>query len=204
MSYTKVGISNLALGYIGVSQTISALDEGSNEARACDQYFDQVRDELLEEYQWSFATVYDTLALVSEFDDDTDPEANDWGYSFRLPTDCIRVLRILTPNGDTEPNPYPFEIGHDDQGMLLYCDLEEVSIKYIKRVEDPNLYRPKFAKALAWALAAEICFPLSISEPLRQRALEQARVWAGKAASSAMNERQARPEPDSQFTRARD
>lgn len=204
MAYSKVGISNLALGYVGCSQTIAALDEDSQEARACNTYFDQVRDELLRAYEWSFATRYATLAQVTEFEEDEDPEINDWGYAFRVPNDCLRVLRILTPNGDAEPNPYPFDLGGDDSGLLLYCDLDDVEIKYISRIENPARYAPDFAKALAWALAAEICFPLSIQENLRTRALDQARTWAGKAASTAMQERQARPAPDSQFIRARD
>lgn len=204
MATSVVRICNLALGYVGISTGITSLDEESAEARACDTYYEQVRDDLLRDYLWPFATKYATLALVSEFDIETDPEANDWGYAFRLPTDCIRVHRILTPSGDAEATPYPFDLGHDSQGRLLFCDLEEASIRYTERITDPNLFSSDFAKALAWSLAAEISFPLSINEQLRQRALDQARMWASKAASSALNERQARSEPDSQFIRARD
>lgn len=203
MSYSKVGIANLALGYIGCGQTIAALDERSQEASICNRYYDQVRDELLRNYEWPFATRYAALAQVAKFEDDADPEINDWGYSFRIPNECLRVLRILTPNGDAEPNPQPFDLGSDDSGLLLYCDLDAVEIKYINRVDNPARYAPDFAKALAWALAAEICFPLSVQENLRIRALEQSRIWAGKAASSAMQERQARPAPESQFILAR-
>ena len=85
---SKVDICNLALTHVRLGATISSLEEDSQEAIVCNQFFDIARREVLRGYKWPFATVFGKLGLVEE--DPTD----EWRYSYRYPVDCIKVIRI--------------------------------------------------------------------------------------------------------------
>jgi hypothetical protein len=59
-----VSICNLALSNLG-KDNISALTDEGAEARACNQFYDHVRDTLLQVYPWSFAGKTASLAEVT-------------------------------------------------------------------------------------------------------------------------------------------
>lgn len=201
--YSEVQIANWAISYCGISQTITSLTEASPEAKACNLHYGITRDIVLESFPWGFATKYTTLQLVQEFVDG-DEEANDWLFSYRRPTDCIAIRRIVTANGLAETTPVPYAEMQDDQGILVLTSVEAPAIEYTARFEDPQFFSPTFAKALSWALAAEIAFPLSVSENVRQRALEMAQKIITAAKMAALNERRVGPSPDSSFIQARE
>lgn len=135
---TKVEIANLALSHIGNTKPISTFSELSEEARKCSQWFDVAFKELLEE-RFSFATKTATLSLVEE-------EPNDeWGYSYRKPTDCMAIIGISSSivggsqlfNPDLQSpffleNQIPLEESSDDSGGLIYTNVESAQLKYIR------------------------------------------------------------------------
>jgi len=176
-----VEICNMALGHVGVAREISALDEGSTEADQCARYYEQCRDWLLARYDWDFARQYQALALVA-----TEPNA-DWGYAYRYPTDCLKLIRLVS--GNRKPERIPWRLGHDSQGLLIYTDTEDAVALYVARVENTERFSPAFVEALAWRLATQIAIPLSRSREERDYAVRRfEELELPEAAAESANE----------------
>ena len=197
MAFSEVQIANMALSRIGAGQRISALDEASQEARACDVHFEPMRNVVLEAFPWGFANRYASLGLVEE-----DPNA-DWDYSYRWPVKCLKPLRIVS-GVRPDPDPPPFSIGHDSSGRLIFTNEETATLFYTEEVTDPQWWSASFASALAWRLASEIAFELEASRHLRDSALEMYRQALVEAEVNDLHGEQPDPLPDSSAVRARD
>ena len=203
MAMTDVQISNMALGHIGVQQQIASLStEHSTESNKCSLYYTQAVESVLADYPWPFATKYATLGLVTDNSALSTPY--DWLYEYRYPSDCLFVRRIVTVLGRKDPNPPPFRIGQDDQGLLVYTDQEDAVIEYTRRVTDTNLFPPTFAEAVSWRLAAFIAPGLSRLKDMVRLAMLTYLGILSKAETQAGNEQQQQDQIESEFIRARD
>ena len=202
MAITAVQLANMAIGHVGSSQLIDLLTEKTTEAQQCNLYFDQAVETTLEDFNWPLATKYGALALVTDNSAVTTPY--DWVYGYRYPTDCIHVRRIVTALGRIDPNPPPWHPGIDDQGRLIWTDVEDAIIEYTKRVIDVNLFSPLFVDVVAWRLAAYIAPALSKTPTMRATCLAIYEAMMGKATVQAGNEQQQSEEPQSEFMRARE
>ncbi len=153
-----VSICNLALGWLG-AKLIASLDDESTEARLCKANWDLVRDAVFEAKAWTFATKRFVLA--------PDAVAPEWGWakSFPLPASVVRVLRCDDASGDGR-------LSWAREGAAIVADeVEALYLVAIVRVEDPALWSPAFANAVATRLAAELAVPLSENRSL------QADLW---------------------------
>lgn len=202
MALTDVQICNLALGHIGHTKFISALTDRTNEAQVLNTFYEPARDVVLEDYPWPFATKYETLGLVTDFTDETDP--HDWDYAYRYPSDCVYARRIVTSNGRSEPKPAPFKVGSDEDGRLIYTNEEDAILEYTRLVDDPSLYPSKFAMALSWYLASLIAPGLAKSDKKAGACAQMYHIVKTMAEAGAGNEQHAVPEPESEFIRARE
>ncbi|HEY2851133.1 MAG TPA: hypothetical protein VGI97_14740 [Gemmatimonadaceae bacterium] len=139
----QIAICNMALTHLAVGKRIASLTEKSAEARACSNFYDQTKDEVLRDFAWPFATKTVTLALVEQ------QPTFEWGYAYRVPIDCLAARRILNgnisvapfPNSFSAAGPYatpaarimtaqtriPYRLMADDSGELIYCDLAPVA-----------------------------------------------------------------------------
>ena len=202
MPFTEVQIANMALGRVGIQQTISSLSSASSESRQCNLFYEPARDAVLRDFPWPFARQYVSLALVSEFAS-TDDAVSHWAFAYRVPADCITCRRIVSPLGRNSSSPISFELGHDVGGLLIYCDLAEPVLEYTARFTDPAFFAADFAMALSWRLAVEIAMPLAVSAGLRQSAESEYRIAISRAQATALNEAQRDPDPESEFIRVR-
>lgn len=203
MAMTRVQMANMALGHVGTSQLIENLEtELTVEATQCNLYFDQAVETTLEDFPWPLATKYGTPGLVTDNTDVTTPY--DWLYAYRYPNDCLFVRRIVTTLGRKDTNPPPFRIGLDDQGKLIWTDVEDVVIEYTKRVTDVNLFSPLFVDAVSWRLAAYIAPALSRIPKQDQTMMAVYLAMLGKAKVQAGNEQQQQDQVESEFLRARE
>lgn len=184
-------IANMALMRIGSGQIIQSFTDGSAEAQQLSVWYFANRDAVLTDWPWPFASKYTALTQVSTTGIPPNPE---WLYSYRYPADCLSVRRIVNgaivtnsattvpattvPNttaysslaftrADGNPLPYPFEIGSDTIGRLVYTDAPTAWIKYTYDVQDATLYSPDFADLLAWRVALDL-YALSRSDHDRQ------------------------------------
>jgi hypothetical protein len=195
-------ICNLALSHLGVGKEIANLDtEQSQEASACRRFYETARDACLRDFSWPFAMRYDELALVEE-----DPN-DEWLFSYRYPTNCMRILKILSgTRNDTRQTRVPYEIAQDDQGRLLFTDQENAEIRYIYKETDPDKYTPDFILALSYRLAYYIAPRLTAGDPFSRgpASLEAYQIELSRAAANAVNEGQVEEEVNSELQRARE
>lgn len=197
MGTTVVKICNTALGYAGVSEQIQAITDASTSAEQCSLYYDDVVQLVFEAAFWPELTAYATLALVEE-----EPN-NDWGYAYRWPADCLVVRRIVTGMGRQDPDPPDFRVGSDDQGRLLFCDLDEVTIEHTANRTDPARFSAHMADAIAWRLASVLAITLSKIEGREKYCASRANVALSQAVARSLNQQQRPRELDAEHIRAR-
>ena len=149
-----VDICNGALNQLGAS-TILTLTEDSKNARLCNARYTQVRDSVFRSHPWNCLQKRVQLAA--------DSDAPAWGFTkqYTLPADCLRVLTILDYDAD-----YKIE------GRKILTDNSTMKILYISRVEDPNEYDELLRETLSAALAADIAYAITSSNPTASNMFE--------------------------------
>lgn len=200
MATAKLGIWNMALSHLGQGKEVQDEDENSAAAGACRRFYDQVVDEALGDFRWSFNRKFATLALI-----EADP-TDEWAYAYRVPSDCLTVRRILSGiRNDTNATAIPFIIGQDDSGRLLYTDMENAQVEYGVRLDGTSRFPADFARALSFLLAVYIAPRVTAGDPfgLRKDAMSLYENAIGKAMSHDANQGRADQAPDSEFISVR-
>ena len=134
---SEIDIINRALSKIG-DQRITARTDNVNRARIMDGLYEGVRDELLRECPWNFATRRTSLSASG-----TAPEYQ-WGTAFPVPADILYM--VSTENNSA----YRLE-GNE----ILSNQENSLKITYVRRVTDPTEFDTGFAELLAVKLAYE-------------------------------------------------
>jgi hypothetical protein len=142
-----VDICNGALNQLGAT-TILTLTEDSKNARLCNARYTQIRDSVFRSHPWN--CLQKRLQLAA------DSDAPAWGFTkqYTLPADCLRVLTILDYDAD-----YKIE------GRKILTDNSTMKILYISRIEDPNEYDELLRETLSAAIAADIAYAVTSSNP---------------------------------------
>lgn len=135
----SVTICNFALTMLGMPCVASFEDEGDNNARMLKQFYPVLRDRVLRDHTWSFATRYCQLTAIEE-----SPLDPCFEYACPLPEDCIRVVKMTDDSSFRRC------------GNLIFCNSPDPQIEYISRVVDPNEFDPNFIEALQYCIAAEL------------------------------------------------
>lgn len=152
---SQVDICNRALTLLGAN-LITSMTQGIEEARRCNANYTTALEELLEEFNWPWATFPGTLSPLSSTPDFS------WGYQYQLPTSpkFIRRIKVM----DAGENDIDFEI----QGDKLLCNEDEaVCLEYIGYVDNPLIMPPKVREALAYKIASILAYPLTKSRTLQ-------------------------------------
>lgn len=145
-----VEIANLALAMVGDERVTSMETDTSKEARLCNEFIGQVRDECLVHHPWNFAKRRVGLPAL------TIAPAFEWTYQYQVPSDCLRVLSI---DGDDPHEPW------EREGNLVLCNLlAPLNIQYIMRHTDTGQWAPLFVRLAAATLAERLVIPLSASK----------------------------------------
>lgn len=192
----------MALSHLGVGYEIQNIEtEQSQEATACRRYYDIALQTTLTDYPWPFAIVTSALALIEE-----DPN-EEWGYSYRYPSDCLHALRMLSGyRNDTHDSKVPFKISKDSAGKIIYSDIENAELEYTSLVEDPQFYPSDFELALSYKIAFLIAPRITAGDPfgLRAEASRQYDIAVSNAKRNASNEEQPDILPDSSLIKGRE
>jgi len=197
MATSAVAICNLALSRIGNGQAITALTEASAAAVQLNAIYEATRDYVLRAFPWGFAKRIVPLALVAE------NPSTDWLYSYRVPSDCLRVRRIVNPSGRGPLPPVPFDVASDDQGLLVLTDLENPTIEYTTRITSEGLFTSDFVSVFAWRLVIDSAVALSVDPRFSDRAVVNYAGEISEAKKNVRKERQDDPPPESEFITAR-
>ncbi|MFQ6256118.1 hypothetical protein ACLMPK_01215 [Yersinia enterocolitica] len=197
---SEIEICNIALSRIGNSRTINGLNEQSKEAAVCSLHYEPCRDSVLSDFPWNFAMKRVALA-------DLGNPPPDWMFSYRYPTDCMRIIEIMVPGIRFPTNAmrptYEVASDADGTGKLLLTNQNDAWLRYVGRVTDVNMFDAIFRDALSWRIAAEIAMPLAASGDLGNKAFQMYNNTILSAGSRSMNESQEPVLPDSEFTMAR-
>lgn len=139
---SPLDICNSALIKLGARQ-ITALTQDIKEARLCNTRYPFIRDMVLENGNWNFATKRAELAQLV-----TSPV---WGfdYAFQIPADCLSIIDIEHP-----------EIEWQEEGDTIVSNSSTMKIKYIRKEDNVSLFTPMFVEGLALALAWDLSYPI--------------------------------------------
>jgi len=196
--YAQVDIYNLALGNIGSSDVVASLEERSKQANVCNRFYDLARDSMLADFDWPFATRYETLALVADV-------APGWAYAYEYPSDCLRLLsasnRAYWPAGDVTLNRYQVAAGAS--GQIILSGNAGATAAYVSRVEEPGRMPTLFVEALGWKLASMIAMPLTNTRTVAETAAALYQQAVQAAWSAALNESDPRVEMQSEYVTVR-
>lgn len=157
----NVAVVNRALIRIG-AQTIANLDtEQSREAEAARVIFEPELRATLRDFPWAFATAYNSAPTLAGGSDAT-PINDDWQYSYRYPTDCVFVRRIVSETRRAfDPDPEKFRVGNDATGLVFFANRKDPTIEYTARIpcvvgRSDDLFKDAFAWRLAACLAPSL------------------------------------------------
>lgn len=138
---------------------IASLTDGTKNANVANDLYSIVRDDLLRSHPWNFATKRVKLARSS-----TTP-AFEFDYAYVLPADWMRTVSVHDNDGGTG-TVFHREEETNGQGTIL-ASVEDLYLRYVARIEDPNRMAADFRKALITSLARDIALPIANSNTLR-------------------------------------
>ena len=134
----SVTICNLALNMLGIP-AIMNFDEQNNNSKLCKRFFPVLRDRVLRDHSWSFASNFVKLPMLAGKPDD--PR---YQYHYLLPGDCIRITRVFP------------DLPYRKISGKIYSNSSSVTLEYTARITDPEQFDPTFVEALQYLIAAEI------------------------------------------------
>lgn len=185
-----VGICNRALQKLGAKR-ITAINQDSVNARACNVAYEPVRDAELEDHDWNFAIVQASLA--------EDSDEPDWGraHAYSLPSDFIR----LSPDfAEDNLNSKDWQI---QNGKIYTDDSSPLYIRYVKRVTDPNEMTSLFREAISAKMAMEMCEELSQSNAKKESLKADYDMVIRRAKKSNAFQNVSQTPPDDEWITAR-
>ena len=145
---SEVSICNQAISWLGGHRIIS-LDDGTSEANFCKDNFPELRDSLLEEYEWSFATYREKWPKAG-----TDPTFK-FANKFKIPDYALRVLEVTTGDGSITT------FNWQKEGQYIVTDEGSPEFRFIRQIKNVAHMSPGFRQALAARLAADMALPLT-------------------------------------------
>jgi len=174
----ETDVVNKALRLIGASP-ITSLTDGSTSANAADDIYTELRDELLRSHPWNFATKRQKLAQSS-----TDPTF-EFDHAYPLPSDWLRTISVHDNDAGHGTILFRMEIIGTQRAIITSSD--EVYLRYVYGVTDPNIMTSDFRAAFESALARDLAIPLASSRTLRDdMGRQHARDMAKARSNDAM------------------
>ena len=171
----ETDVINVGLRLVGASP-IPSLTDGTPSANAADDIYTEVRDDLLRSHNWNFATKRIKLAQSA-----TDP-VFEFDRAYPLPADWIRTTSVHDNDAGYGAVFFREEIVNDQRSIL--ASREELWLRYVFRLTDPNKMASDFRRALELSLARDLAIALPASNTLRRDFSEEARLKLATARSS--------------------
>jgi len=156
MAESETRICNQALARAGSTRINDLEKDGSVPAIHCRTHYEPTRDSLLRLHWWRFARARAELSQ-----DTVDPDF-EWDNQFILPTDFMRFRSIFEETNSTSKSRR-----HSIEGDRLLTNLDEVSLRYIKKVTDASKFDPLFVEVLVLLLAKKLIPILAGTEAAR-------------------------------------
>lgn len=171
---TATEIANKTLFLLKVDEEIADLPTSTTtNGKLLKMLFYDSVDTLLEIHPWNFAAARAELAVSP-----TTPEY-EYTYQFQLPTNpyCLKVLEVVDSSGN-EVSDWVVE------GRYILCNVDEIKIRYTKKVTVYSELSSLFRETLAYYLASQIAEPLTRSTEIEERMLKGYEYFMKKARRS--------------------
>ena len=218
---SKLVIFNKALLACGQSGLLTSDTGATPQHAALNLHFDGVVGEVLATRPWSFAQRYATLRAnvwdaqdpASGFDTEESwaayyKPAGEWAHSITLPDDYVGYPRICwvtrTPRAEQRVPflvvkmhvPEVVEVRSAKNIHLLYCDQDEVTLRYTSSSVPPEAYDPQFEMCVVHLLASRIAVAVGAGPNIMNSNLQLYQSALPDAHVFSLNEAQDDPEPD--------
>ena len=170
---SETSIANLALRLVGGTR-ITSRTQGTPNANAIDDIFDEVRDSLLE-FPWNFATKRVKLAAS------TTPPTFGFDNAYALPSDWLYTISVH--DNDAAVGTLNYRHEQVASQNVISTNSSDVYMTYTYREQNPNLMPASFRVALSSALARDVSITLANSNVLEDQLSKRADRDLGKAKS---------------------
>lgn len=161
---SQTEICNSALTLLG-ADTINAITDQSNSARALNAVWNLERDSELRKHLWKFSITRAQLPALAAA-----PVNGPYTSQFELPAGCLRVIQVGNSNFDwpgVDLSDFRSGPTNDDYiiegGMVLTNLVAPISVRYVQQVTDTTLWDACFTSAFAARLARVSCFRITQS-----------------------------------------
>lgn len=193
-SETQIG--KLALQHIGDRYDISDLTEESVEAEQVNLIFNDTRDWMLRQHDWSFAKKFATPSAL------TGTVPNNFDFMYTYMTDAVKVNGVVDPlNAGTKID---FEVARNSSDVkVILTDAEDAQFFYTARITDPAQFDPEFTMAFSYELASRLAMPLTGDRAIMGDMAALARSMVASARVSDSNEGSTDEPPDADWITAR-
>lgn len=151
---SEVSICNQALSWLGANLIIS-LDDETTEAKLCKANYVDIRNSVLEAYDWTFAVKWFELPKAAE------TPVGEYPNAYPLPPEVLRVV-FVGQDYDHQEKRWQVEAGN------ILTDAAACKTKCIIEITDPNKFSALFIQALSARLAADLAIPLTNSRSLME------------------------------------
>lgn len=149
---TKLTICSDAMIMLGAAP-ISSFAEATDAAKVADRLYDDIRDMMIQQYDWSWSVKKVKLARLEA------APLNEWKYAYALPGDILGDPKALFDSSAVGSRPVrEWEI----YGTSVFCNYEDVYIDYQYRVLE-SLMPSYFVRVLKSALASAFAVPVTDS-----------------------------------------
>jgi len=210
MATSRLGIWNMALDELPASR-VDAMDDGSFEGEKLSEAYQPALELLLEDHDYDFAIVRQTLAVV------TNGRAAEWAYAYQAPAN-MRSPRHMLPYGadfsagSTPSYPVygrlrsyegivPFRL----IGGVIYANMENAIFEFVTSDVSEDLFSAKFARALALELASRVVMPIKKDSKRQGKLIQMAEIARERAKADDMNRDRESPRdfiPEAQLVRS--
>lgn len=152
---TQLSVANMTLAHLGMNK-VASLSTSSNDPKikAINQFWEPVRDDVFGEIDWSFATVTENLAAI------TDYYSPEWTYGYTYITQNVASLwYVYDAFTHDKKEEQKFEVKYDpnQSRKVILSDLSSAIAEYTYILTDVSLWSHKFVMAYTYRLAAVIC-----------------------------------------------
>src|SRR5262245_37311488 len=157
--HDPTGLCSSALMLLG-DRPIQSLDEATDRARTCKQFYLDVVEDLLIGNDWGFAS-----RRVQQLPQLNEQEHLLWDYkfAFEIPADCLRV-RETSVDIQTHGDGDRWAV----EGKMLVADEAPMAIRYTARLPE-GYWPPSFATAVIYELAARLAYAITQKPGLAQQ-----------------------------------
>ena len=156
---SEVSICNQALLWLG-QNTITSLDESSTAAEWMTNNYPFLRDAVLEERMWTFATARAVSTTA-----DLDPFGVQ--YLHAIPLGWLSVYRVYCNVTSSDPSNWQKSEGWRREGSNILTNEPTVYLWGMDRTVDTGKFTQLFAQALAARIAADAAIPFTENRGLQ-------------------------------------